>query len=483
MIQLLVRNVLRFGFKRFIYPNITLGNFSRQCFATNAKDIGTLYLIFAVFSGLLSDLLVLLNIFIFKFFLLYLKIINIFRLNNVNNFVISGSGLNNKTKPETPEKSSEHSNDQLRVESEPKGSGEEDNKHSSLTTSPRKPTTNLKTDKRQKINPKPVLHPYKEYKILDPFNNKHQIAVASKKAIGVYVFQNVITKDCYVGSGGAITSDLYSRVCSYFRPYNLKTGKRKVLKYFNTNGFANIELKLFVMSPTSSWLERLELEQYFINTLKPNLNVALKAGGYYGIHHPMSKASRIKLRKERGHSIYVYDLHNLSNYLSADQVPMNLVPYFNPVLIFISDSKKFLIENIKISAKSLKNCLETNSVYLDRFFFSSTMLSVTQFFEIIKRKNIAFTPKAARLNVIDANLLSLDKLSALILLIKSRGGLKRKQTVSKKVLAENLINPSKTQVFNSILDTSNGLSIDRPKVRYYLNSGTIFKKTWRFSFL
>ena len=139
---------------------------------------------------------------------------------------------------------------------------------------------NFKTENRQKLNLTPVLHPYKEYKILDPFNNRTKINAASKKTIGVYVFKNVVTKDCYVGSGGTKITDLKSRVCSYFKPYNLKTGTRKVLVYFNKNGFKNIELKLFIMSPTSSWLERLELEQYFINTLKPNLNVSSKAGGY-----------------------------------------------------------------------------------------------------------------------------------------------------------------------------------------------------------
>jgi hypothetical protein len=62
----------------------------------------------------------------------------------------------------------------------------------------------------------------------------------------------------------------------------------------------------------------------------PNLNVDLIAGGYFGYHAPMSEDIKNKLRKERGHNIYVYDLS-----------------IFN--LIYISDSKQFLIDNINLS--------------------------------------------------------------------------------------------------------------------------------------
>jgi hypothetical protein len=51
-----------------------------------------------------------------------------------------------------------------------------------------------------------------------------------------------------------------------------------------------------------------ELEQYFIDTLKPNLNVDLVASSS-GYHDPMSAEARERLRKHRGGvflSIYIY---------------------------------------------------------------------------------------------------------------------------------------------------------------------------------
>lgn len=63
-------------------------------------------------------------------------------------------------------------------------------------------------------------------------------------------------------------------------PSILMSENRKILKYLNKNGFDNIELTLYIMKDDATWLQVLELEQYFINNLKPNLNVDLIAGGY-----------------------------------------------------------------------------------------------------------------------------------------------------------------------------------------------------------
>jgi hypothetical protein len=143
--------------------------------------------------------------------------------------------------------------------------------------------------KKHKI--KPVLHNCEEHKIKNPLNNRGKIADFSKGAKGVYVFINVLTNDCYVGSGGSGKKDLYSRVCFYFMPSTLKNGKRKIEKYLNQNGFDNIELIIYIMNSDSTRTQILELEQYFIDKLKPNLNVclSLSAGDYLVHRSPMSE--------------------------------------------------------------------------------------------------------------------------------------------------------------------------------------------------
>ena len=105
-------------------------------------------------------------------------------------------------------------------------------------------------------------------------------------------------------------------------------------------------------------IEVLELEQYYINELNPNLNVDLIAGGYFGYHTPMSTENRIKLRKERGQIIYVYDVNNVEI----------------PCLLFISDSKEYLINNINISRETLNDCLVNGDLYLDKFLFSYDLI-------------------------------------------------------------------------------------------------------------
>src|SRR3954466_16262582 len=105
--------------------------------------------------------------------------------------------------------------------------------------------------------------------------------------------------------------NLYNRISSYFMPSILKTKARRVLRYLNKHGFSNIKLTIYIMKDNSSLDQVVELEQHFIDSLKPNLNIDLVASG--SVHHsPISKEMREKLRKQIGVPVYLYNAEDLT---------------------------------------------------------------------------------------------------------------------------------------------------------------------------
>jgi hypothetical protein len=111
----------------------------------------------------------------------------------------------------------------------------------------------------------------------------------------------------------------------------------RVLKYFNKYNFNNIN-------------ELINLEQYYINTLNPIINVDLIAKGS-GFHFPMSNENKLKLQELRGTKIYI-----ICNYC------------FN--LIYIFNSKQDLFKNINLHYKTL-NKIINNSLYLNLYLIKT----------------------------------------------------------------------------------------------------------------
>jgi len=85
--------------------------------------------------------------------------------------------------------------------------------------------------------------------------------------------------------------NLYNRISSYFMPSILKTTERRVLRYLNKYGFTNIKLTIYIMDNSVKLEKVVELEQYFINSLKPNLNIDLVASSSR-YHEPMNQEIR-----------------------------------------------------------------------------------------------------------------------------------------------------------------------------------------------
>jgi len=206
-------------------------------------------------------------------------------------------------------------------------------------------------------------------------------------------------------------------------PSILKTKARKVLRYFNKHGFSNIKLTIYIMDINSSLNEVVALEQHFMYTLNPNLNVDLVASGS-GHHEPMSQEMRNKLCKERGTPIYIYDAET-----------------FN--LLYIFKAKQHAYNFINIHHKTLNDCLDLGTLYLDYFFLSLDLLGSES-----------------------TNLLTLDEIQTVI--TNKRDLYQIKHPAAKSILAEFKNDASKNLEFNSLNSLAKHLKGDRKVIREYL---------------
>lgn len=184
-----------------------------------------------------------------------------------------------------------------------------------------------------------------------------------------------------------------------------------------------------------------ELEQYFINTLSPDLNVDLVASST-GYHEPMSMEWRKYLRELRGTPVYVYDI-----------VSSNLIQMF--------ESKTYLYKKLNMDHRTLDKYLASGKPFLNRFIFSLT--AITYF-------------------SVDA-LLTIDELQ----LVFSQERANMKSSIndrSHSILAENIKNHKLSAKFSSLNACAIALKADRTTLRKYLqgkSNKTYFRGQWKLS--
>lgn len=207
-------------------------------------------------------------------------------------------------------------------------------------------------------------------------------------------------------------------------PSILKTKARIILRYLNKHGFNNMKLTIYIMDDKSSLEQVVGLEQHFIDSLKPKLNVDLVASSS-GYHTPMSQEMRDRLRKQRGTPVYIYRADDFT-------------------LLYIFESKQHMYNSINIHHTSLNDCLNKGTLYLDAFFFSLDLIEEST----------------------KTNLLSLDKIKSLV--NDKRDVYNVKHPAAKAILAEFKDDSSKNLVFNSLNSLANHLKGDRKVIREYL---------------
>lgn len=391
-------------------------NIERWFNSTNAKDIGTLYLIFALFSGLLGTAMSVLirlelsgpgvqfisnnqlynSIVTAHALLMIFFMVDKWRLFNLN--FQSNFNFNNQNNIITITNSNYDNN--------PNRNKDEDNK----------------------------VPKYTKVYIENPFSNRDLILKVSKNQKGVYVWES--NNHIYVGH----SINLYNRISSYFMPSILKTKARRVLRYFNKHGFQDTNLTIYIMDENSSLNEVVKLEQYLIDTFKPSLNVDLIASSS-GYHEPMSQEIIERLRKERGTPVYIYNAEDFT-------------------LLYIFESKQHMYDSINIHHKTLNNCLNGDTIYLDTFFLSLDKIEESE----------------------RTNLLILDEIKKLI--NQKRSTYIVKHPTSKPVLAEFKDDSSKNLLFSSLTSLANHLKGDRKTIREYLKGerSGYYRGKWKFTY-
>lgn len=200
--------------------------------------------------------------------------------------------------------------------------------------------------------------------------------------------------------------------------------------------------------PKGSTIEQiLELEQFYLDrhfNHPLNLNSDNCANGS-GKNYPMSEAAKIRLRKERGIAIFMYDM-------------------FNSTFLFVFDSKTFAQLQLNIDHRTLNDCLNNGKLYLGRFMFA---------FDAITEMHSA-----------SESILPLSDVKSLLESIRIKHKITR-QSSRKTFTVFNIEDPSSplSGTYNSINEFTKAVKGDKGTIRDYVNGkkpiGSLYKNKWQ----
>ena len=283
-----------------------------------------------------------------------------------------------------------------------------------------------------------INRPYNKIIMENPYENRKLLVKLVKNEKGIYIFEDLLTGSIlYVGH----SINLYNRISSYFMPSILQSEERKVLQYFHKHTFSNVRLHIYVVNSSIDIIDLIELEQKFLDLLKPKLNVNLIAKGLKS-HFPMSEQAKLNLRKTRGTSVYIYR-----------------VEQFTRDLLYRFYSKQELYNLLKMNHSTLTCLLQEGGLYLNLLFFSLDPLSEED-----------TDPMFTSVEFIDY-------------IFKIRQSYKSTyQQKGTKIFAENIKNVKLSKHYASIHQLAKALKGDRTTIKKYIaDKGTkLYRGQWKF---
>lgn len=124
--------------------------------------------------------------------------------------------------------------------------------------------------------------------------DKFIIYKKNKNKSGIYRWNNLETKDSYVGSALNLTNRLSKYFSFRFLKRNILNSKSRINNSLLKYGYNKFSLDILEYCESSVLIER---EQYYLDKLKPEYNILKKAGSSFGYKHSLETLLKFKKRK------------------------------------------------------------------------------------------------------------------------------------------------------------------------------------------
>lgn len=203
--------------------------------------------------------------------------------------------------------------------------------------------------------------------------NKSLIYKENKGKSGIYRLNNLITDKCYVGSSVSLSS----RFSHYYSLAHISNKERSsiiynsILKY----GYINFSLDILEYCEPSLCISR---EQYYIDLLKPEYNICLRAGSPLGVKRDirfsmnLSKAKRGKKYDIRVKNINIIPIipgpeAKLNMSLRAGGVSVKIF-YKSNNIVNVFPTMLSAAKHLGVSHKTIRNIFNTGKSY-DNFTY------------------------------------------------------------------------------------------------------------------